>query len=58
MHSVSALNASFNPLIGNDEYTSNPSSPANKDDRDQGKSFLKDSIKRLKWNGSAPSSNE
>lgn len=37
VHSVSALNASFNPLIGNDEYAPNPSSPANKDDKDQEK---------------------
>lgn len=58
VHSLSALNASFNPLIGNDEYAPNPSSPANKDDGDQGKSFLKYSIKRLKWKGSTPPSNE
>ena len=37
VHSLSALHASFNPLIGNDEYAPNPSSPANKDDKDQGK---------------------
>ena len=57
-HSISALNASFNPHIGNDEYAPNPSSPANEDDRVQGKSFLKDSIKQRTWKGSAPSSNE
>ena len=37
VHSLSALHASFNPLIGNDEYAPNPSTPANKDDKDQGK---------------------
>lgn len=48
VHSLSALNASFNPLIGNDEYAPNPSSPANKDDKAK-ESFLKDSIMQLKW---------
>ena len=36
-HSLSALNASSDLLIGSDQYAPNPSSPANEDDRDQGK---------------------